>query len=164
MVYPPSSSAFPPLLCSSATGSLCWVQMSKGEGVLDLGRPAGELHNRVRAFAGWPGTTARLWLEGVPREELAPFACAKAAPAIYHTDGHCLDCVELHTAKISEHGECLHETIQLSSLLRCDAGAADVKCCVCSGSVLYCGLLCRREGGITCRLQPEGAVSLSSTL
>jgi len=38
--------------------------MSKEEGALDLSRPAQELHNRVRAFAGWPGATVKLWLSG----------------------------------------------------------------------------------------------------
>ncbi len=32
--------------------------MSKEEGILDFSQPARTLHNKVRAFAGWPGTTA----------------------------------------------------------------------------------------------------------
>lgn len=32
--------------------------MSKEEGALDFRQPAQVLHNKVRAFAGWPGTSA----------------------------------------------------------------------------------------------------------
>jgi methionyl-tRNA formyltransferase len=36
--------------------------MSKEESQLDFSLPAQQLHNKVRAFAGWPGTTASFTL------------------------------------------------------------------------------------------------------
>ncbi len=47
------------------------LQMSKDEGALDFSLPARQLHNKVRAFAGWPGTSATLWLEGALGAALA---------------------------------------------------------------------------------------------
>ncbi|CAG9461986.1 unnamed protein product [Pedinophyceae sp. YPF-701] len=35
------------------------AKISREESFLDFSLPAAELHNRVRAFAGWPGTTGR---------------------------------------------------------------------------------------------------------
>ena len=42
------------------------AKMDKSEAVLDFAQTADELHNKVRGFAGWPGTVAKLrvWEEG----------------------------------------------------------------------------------------------------
>ena len=54
----------PPFLPPSCPPNLAPPQLTKEESILDLAsHTALELHNRVRAFAGWPGTSIGLILE-----------------------------------------------------------------------------------------------------
>jgi len=43
-------------------------KLSVDEGILHWNEPALRLHNKVRAFAGWPGTRARLMVAGEPQD------------------------------------------------------------------------------------------------
>lgn len=45
------------------------AKVAKEEGVLDFKLPARTLHNKVRGFAGWPGTTAAFMVEGRKAED-----------------------------------------------------------------------------------------------
>lgn len=49
---------------------LLWPQVSSEEGILDYNLSAARLHNKVRAFTGWPGTRTTLHVLQ-PRAELA---------------------------------------------------------------------------------------------
>lgn len=60
------------------------LQMTKAEGCLDLAQGAWQVHNRVRALVGWPGTRVKLLAEdgaGALRPHHAPRPAACRARA-----------------------------------------------------------------------------------
>ena len=47
------------------------AKMSKAEAVLDFSQPALKLHNKVRGFAGWPGTSANVLVREEGKSDVA---------------------------------------------------------------------------------------------
>ena len=64
------------------------VQITKEESVLDFSQPAQVLHNKVRAFAGWPGTIAKI--TALPQPSAAAEASSSSSSSSSSTEGELL--------------------------------------------------------------------------
>ena len=142
----------------------CLAQMRKDEGVLDLRRPARELHNRVRASRRVARHHTALLAGRCAARGASLSPCTRQGyTAICCFTHHCLVYVLWAQRECLTHSNQLHGTTSSSSQVGCDADATDVKSCAeTAGDMVV--WLCRREGEPTSRRQPEGVVSLCSTL